>query len=92
MLGAAVRESSENAKHINEITSNFSNSSRGADVELPGQWVIATVAVRSLVLLSEQTRHAGVKLMVKMSRGPHNSNLLDNAAWLVSNIIVLECG
>ena len=61
-------------------------------MELPGQWVIATAAVRSLVLLSEQSRDVGVKLMVKMSRGPHNRNLLATAAWLVSNIIVLECG
>lgn len=54
-------------------------------MELTGQWVIATSAVRSLILLSEQRRDVGVKLMVKMSREPHNSNLLATAAWLVSN-------
>ena len=41
-------------KQINEISCNFSSSSRVAGVELPYQWVISTAAVRSLVILPEQ--------------------------------------
>ena len=43
--------------------------------------VISTEAVRSLVNLPEQRRKVGVKLMMKMSKGAHNRNLVSTVAY-----------
>ena len=43
--------------------------------------MISTEVVRSLVNLPEQRRKVGVKLMVKISWGAHNRNLVSTAEY-----------
>ena len=56
--------------HINEIPFNFP----AAQEQTSG--VISTETTRSLVNVAEERREVGVKSMVKMSRVPHNRNLV----------------
>ena len=79
MLGTVDKESSELRKCKNRLMRSlviFPAAQELQEWSCLASGVISTEAVRSLVNLPEQRRKVGVKLMVKISQGAHNRNLV----------------
>ena len=90
MLGTVDKESSELRKCKNRLMRSlliFPAAQELQEWSCLASGVISTEAVRSLVNLPEQRRKVGVKLMVKISRGAHNRNLVATEAFI--NIIII---
>ena len=77
-----LEQRTEKAVHIqNQINEITSSSSRAAGVELPGQWRDIHNTSKKPSESTRTKKKNRSKLMVKMSRGPHNRILVATSAY-----------